>query len=72
MTTFEERNRARKASALLVQCLAEERTAKEVARFHPHRWVALAERAGVQPPSFLTLALVIENLERRTAGREAA
>ena len=51
--------------------LREGHSIDQLTRFHCEQWIALAERAGTASPSFLSMATVVENLERRTR-REAA
>ena len=51
--------------------LREGHSIDQLTRFHCEQWIALAERAGTASPSFLSMATVVENLERR-ARREAA
>jgi adenine deaminase len=69
---FELRGRQRKVSALVVQLITEDRTPDEVTRWHADRWCRLAIRAGTNPPSFLTMADVIDQLERRARTHRAA
>ena len=71
MNAFEERGRAQKVSALLVTILSEGRTIDQLERWHADRWVRFARRAGVNPPSFRTMADVLDQLERRERGRAA-
>jgi hypothetical protein len=59
-TAHEERNRANKAYAL---CSALQRhgiRADEASNFTPDQWVVVANSAKVNPPSTMTIALVIE------------
>jgi hypothetical protein len=57
---YEERARANKAYAI---CSALERhgiSADEASNFTPDQWVVVANSAKVNPPSTMTIALVIE------------
>ena len=71
MNPFEESGRRAKASGLLVQCLRDGLTAAEAAGLTATEWAALAGRAGRNPPSETTRAMVVEGLERREAPADA-
>lgn len=67
MNPYQERNRQRKASALLVQALREDLAAADVALFSDEEWAALADRSSVKVPSETTREIVVTSLERREA-----
>lgn len=62
---YEQAGRARKVSALLVQCMRDGLDLADVALFSDAEWAGLAERAGVKVPSKVTRAALVTQLERR-------
>lgn len=65
MNPFEERARARKASALLVTALRSDLDLLDLALLDRTEWNDLAHTAGVRPPSDTTRRLVLEQLGYR-------
>lgn len=68
MNPFEQANRERKASALLIAILREDLTLDDVVRIDLAGWLALSRKAGTPPPSYLTMRIVVEQLEHRERG----
>ena len=66
MNPYEERARARKASALLVTALRTDLDLIDVALLDRTEWDTLAGRAGVRGPSDTTRRMVLEQLHYRT------
>jgi uncharacterized protein YciW len=59
-TAHEERSRANEAYALTSALQRHGITADEAANFSPSSWATVANAAKVNPPSTMTIALVIE------------
>ena len=68
MNPHEEREH--KAGLLVAAIVSEDLSLDDVVRITAAGWLALSRRAGTPPPSYLTMALVVEqleHLERRVA-----